>query len=91
MRQLEANVTLRADIRQFVESGGPVYAECGGLMYLANSISWQGESYNYGWCAISADVVMHEKPQGRGYVRLEETGASPWPVLRAAACGNCRA
>lgn len=81
MQQLEANVTLRADIRQFIESGGPVYAECGGLMYLANSISWQGKSYNMVG-ALSADAVMHEKPQGRGYVRLKETGASPWPVLQ---------
>ena len=81
MRQLAANVTLRTDIKQFIERGGPVYAECGGLMYLTNSISWQGETCTMVG-AISADVVMHEKPQGRGYVRLEETGASPWPVLR---------
>jgi len=24
--------------------------------------------------------VMHEKPVGRGYVRLSETGESPWPT-----------
>ena len=28
---------------------------------------------------IPADVVMHERPQGRGYVRLQETADAPWP------------
>jgi cobyrinic acid a,c-diamide synthase len=29
--------------------------------------------------ALPADVVMHARPVGRGYVHLEETDASPWP------------
>jgi cobyrinic acid a,c-diamide synthase len=28
--------------------------------------------------AIAADTMMHEKPQGRGYVQLEETDHHPW-------------
>ena len=32
---------------------------------------------------IPADVVMHEKPQGLGYVRLRETGLGPWPLVDA--------
>lgn len=77
MRALEANTALRRQIREAIESGLPVYAECGGLMYLANSLSWRGETCQMVG-AISGDVVMHDKPVGRGYVRLEETGASPW-------------
>ncbi|MCB1761024.1 MAG: hydrogenobyrinic acid a,c-diamide synthase (glutamine-hydrolyzing) [Gammaproteobacteria bacterium] len=80
MRELERNHSLRADIRQFIEAGGPVYAECGGLMYLSRSLSWRGEvSSMVG--AIQADAVMHERPQGRGYVQLRETGNSPWRPL----------
>jgi cobyrinic acid a,c-diamide synthase len=30
---------------------------------------------------IPADVTMHDRPQGRGYVQLRETGASPWPAV----------
>ena len=30
---------------------------------------------------IAADALMHEKPQGRGYVQLRETGRCPWPPL----------
>jgi cobyrinic acid a,c-diamide synthase len=27
---------------------------------------------------LGADVAMHERPQGRGYVRLRESEAFPW-------------
>ena len=80
MLELEANATLRADIRRAVQKGLPVYAECGGLMYLARSISWNGITRQMVG-AIPADVVMHDKPAGRGYVRLRETGRHPWPQL----------
>ena len=29
---------------------------------------------------IAADVVMDSRPQGRGYVRVEQTAAHPWPT-----------
>jgi cobyrinic acid a,c-diamide synthase len=28
---------------------------------------------------IPADIVMHSRPVGRGYVHLRETGRGPWP------------
>ena len=28
---------------------------------------------------IPADIVMHERPQGHGYVRLQETADAIWP------------
>jgi len=78
MQELEANHSLRQEIHAFIEQGGPVYAECGGLMYLARSLSWNGKTCQMVG-AIAGDIEMHVKPQGRGYVRLEETGNSPWP------------
>jgi cobyrinic acid a,c-diamide synthase len=84
MRALEANESLRSDIRHAIDAGLPVYAECGGLMYLSRSLSWHGER-----CAmvgaLPADTVMHDRPQGRGYVKLRETGMSPWPTPAGAA------
>jgi len=80
MEQLERNQTMRQEIRAFVESGGPTYAECGGLMYLARTLTWNGKTCNMAG-VIQADVVMHARPQGRGYVQLKETGASQWPLL----------
>ncbi|MBI3373429.1 MAG: cobyrinate a,c-diamide synthase [Betaproteobacteria bacterium] len=74
---LEANASLRTEIRHRIEQGTPVYAECGGLMYLARSISWKGERREMVG-AIGADVVMQDRPTGRGYVRLEAAAAHPW-------------
>ena len=72
MDQLAANGDMLESIRSFIEQGGPAYAECGGLMYLARGIEWQGKTASMVG-VIPADVGMHQKPQGRGYVRLCET------------------
>jgi cobyrinic acid a,c-diamide synthase len=77
MERLEANAGLRRGIRSAIRAGLPTYAECGGLMYLSRSLRW-GERRCEMVGAIEADTVMHDAPQGRGYVRLEETGRSPW-------------
>ena len=79
--ELEANSALRAQIRQSIESGMPAYAECGGLMYLSRSITYEGRTYQMAG-AIPGDVRMHDKPIGRGYVHLREAEAHPWPRPR---------
>ncbi|MEJ2620585.1 MAG: cobyrinate a,c-diamide synthase [Candidatus Thiodiazotropha sp.] len=80
MQQIENNPLMQQAIVGFIERGGPLYAECGGLIYLTRSLTWQGKKCRMAG-VIPADTVMHEKPQGRGYVRLRETGSSPWPDL----------
>ncbi len=82
--ELEKNVTLRSQIKQAIENGMPAYAECGGLMYLSRSITYQGQSYQM-VDAIPGDVQMHDKPIGRGYVHLAENQAHPWPRQNAPA------
>lgn len=77
MAALEANRGLRLAIRTALAAGMPAYAECGGMMYLSRSLSWNGETREMVG-AIPADAVMHHRPQGRGYVVLQETGQSPW-------------
>jgi cobyrinic acid a,c-diamide synthase len=76
LRELEANASLRADIRAAIENGLPVYAECGGLMYLARSIVWRGARGEMVG-ALPFDVVMMDKPQGHGYVELEVVSDNP--------------
>jgi len=71
---------LRQAVKSRIRAGMPVYAECGGLMYLSRSLAWNGKRATMVG-AIEADTVMHEKPRGRGYVKLRETGKSPWPLL----------
>jgi len=81
---LEANSALRADIRSKIEAGLPVYAECGGLMYLCREIRWRGERRSMVG-ALPADVVMMDKPMGRGYVQLATTADHPWHAGEASA------
>ena len=83
MAALEANVSLRADIRAAIEAGLPAYAECGGLMYLCRRLTWKGDVRRMAG-VIPANAMMHDRPQGRGYVRLKETGAGPWAALAGA-------
>jgi len=77
MTALEANASLRASIRHAIESGLPTYAECGGLMYLSRSLAWKGQTCEMVG-VVPGDTVMHERPVGRGYARLQPTGDDHW-------------
>lgn len=82
MQQLEANEGMRDSIKTAIDQGLPTYAECGGLMYLARSIEWEHDG-KVEKCtmvgSIDADIIMEKRPQGRGYVQLQETENSLWP------------
>jgi cobyrinic acid a,c-diamide synthase len=80
MAELEANAALRTQIRHAVESGLPTYAECGGLMYLSRSLSWEGQTRQMVG-VVPGDTVMHERPVGRGYARLQPTGEDCWQEI----------
>jgi len=44
-QSLERNTTMRNLIKKYAEEGMPIYAECGGLMYLTKSISFDKKKY----------------------------------------------
>ena len=77
MTELEANASLRGQIRHAIETGLPTYAECGGLMYLSRSLRWQGLTRQMVG-SVPGDTVMHERPVGRGYAVLQPTGKDRW-------------
>jgi cobyrinic acid a,c-diamide synthase len=85
MAALEANSTMRQSIFEAIDAGLPGYAECGGLMYLSRSVRWGGQCHEMVGI-IPGDTVMHDKPVGRGYARICETGAGPWPHSEAGQC-----
>lgn len=81
MEQLENNLSLRKQIRSSIEKGMPVYAECGGLMYLTRRITWARERKETGAKrtaemvgVLSCDVIMNKKPKGHGYIKLKASG-----------------
>lgn len=75
--KLSENTSMIKAIRNYVDSGKPLYAECGGLMYLARQIRWQGRSFDMVG-VIPGDVEMTNKPVGRGLVKLRPNGQHPW-------------
>lgn len=82
MAALEANLGLRTSIHEAIEAGLPAYAECGGLMYLSRAIVWQGKRHEMVGL-IAADTVMYDRPQGRGYIRLNPSEDYPWPLAES--------
>ncbi len=63
-----------AELRSVVDAGMPVYAECGGLMYLARKIA---ADRTYKLCGVlPADVEMTSVIQALGYVKGKSIGNS---------------
>jgi cobyrinic acid a,c-diamide synthase len=93
MEELSANVALRTAIRAVVEDNLPVYAECGGLMYLSQRIVWGDRSAEMVG-ALPCEVEMTTKPQGHGYVvaqvETENPFFAPGTLLRGHEFHNSR-
>lgn len=70
---LAANGAMRDSIRRFAEYGGPVYGECGGLMYLCSSIRVESGSSYPMVGLISGEAVMRNRLQALGYVEVTTT------------------
>ena len=68
--QLEQNASLRQAVKRAVEAGMPTYAECGGLMYLAQQlVDTNGSSYAMAG-VLPGTVRMTDRLQNFGYVTL---------------------
>lgn len=78
LEKLEAS-RCRQDLKSAADSGMPVYAECGGLMYLTKEIR---SDKNYRMCDIlPASAEMTRRIQALGYVKAESiAGHSFFPV-----------
>ncbi len=57
---------LAASLRRRVAEGMPVYAECGGLMYLARELRVGGSTYPMAG-VLDLEVEQTDRPQGHGY------------------------
>jgi cobyrinic acid a,c-diamide synthase len=67
--KLEASAC-RGQIRKAIDDGMPAYAECGGLMYLTNSIATAGREYRMAG-VMPAKAVMTDRMQALGYIKAE--------------------
>ncbi|MDM8524350.1 cobyrinate a,c-diamide synthase [Desulfococcaceae bacterium HSG8] len=75
--ELAENSGFRKELKAAAESGLPIYAECGGLMYLGEELVLKGKTYPmtgvlplvFGFC---------ERPQGHGYTVVEVDRGNPY-------------
>ncbi len=77
MKELEGNIALRKAIKKAIDNGMPIYAECGGLMYLARNITWNNETRKMVG-GIPCDIHQTNKPKGFGYTVLNPTVSKSW-------------
>lgn len=73
-RELAANESFRNSVREAAEAGLPIYAECGGLIYLGRSIVLaDGNEYPL-VNLFPIRFGMTDKPQAHGYTILKTVG-----------------
>ncbi len=64
--ELSSNNFIRDHVRALADSGLPIYAECGGFMYLGEDVEYEGKKFPMsGVLPISTSLCA--KPQGLGY------------------------
>ena len=68
---LESNASMRASILAFANNGKPIYAECGGLMYLmSNLVLADGTSFEMAG-VFRGNAIMTDSLQRFGHVEAE--------------------
>jgi cobyrinic acid a,c-diamide synthase len=85
---LSDNETMRQSVSEFAASGRLVYAECGGLMYLSESIVTAGGKRHAMCGVLPCGTRMLEQRKALGYAEAELTEDSLWGACGAVARGH---
>jgi len=75
--RLSANQRFLGSLRAAARGGLPIYAECGGLMLLAQHIRWEGETFLMAG-VLPFHLEVCPQPQGHGYTLLEVDTPNPF-------------
>lgn len=75
--ELGANQSLSRSLTAAVENGLPVYAECGGFIYLGRTLTVAEKIYPMTG-VLPIDFVLEKRPQAHGYTELETVGPNPF-------------
>ncbi|MGW8286957.1 MAG: cobyrinate a,c-diamide synthase [Desulfobulbales bacterium] len=76
-KRLADNTTFRHSIKDAADAGLPIYAECGGLIYLGESIFLDGEEYPLTG-VFPVRFGLKKKPQAHGYTELIVSSKNPF-------------
>ncbi len=86
-RVLSANAGFLASIHEAAGRGLPIYAECGGLMYLSRAVTWQGQRFPMA-DVLPLEIDVSDRPQGHGYVELLVDRPNPFFPVGASLRGH---
>ncbi|MDK2741802.1 MAG: cobyrinate a,c-diamide synthase [Nitrospira sp. BO4] len=73
---LSRNISMRHDVAAFAEAQGPIYGECGGLMYLSSGIRTVDGVLHAMVGLIPGEAEMRDRLQALGYVEVETQDAT---------------
>jgi cobyrinic acid a,c-diamide synthase len=76
-KQLAENTSFRKSVRHAAEQGLPIYAECGGLIFLGRSIVVDGNEYPLAG-VFPVTFAMSKKPQAHGYTAFTVERKNPF-------------
>ena len=85
--QLASNRALQAEVKARATADLPIYAECGGLMYLAERLELADRELHLAG-VLPITVRMHERPRGHGYARMTVDRANPIFAIGTALLGH---
>ncbi len=85
--RLRRNRALMDAVRRAAEDGMPVYAECGGLIYLAASITYDNRRYLMSG-VFDIDLTMSRKPAGHGYSQMSIDRENPFFAIGTTVRGH---
>jgi len=68
---LSQNISMLKDVAAFASAGGPIYGECGGLMYLSSGIRTVDGRQHVMVGLIPGEAEMRDRLQALGYVEVE--------------------
>lgn len=83
---LETNHTMKKLIKKHAQDGMPIYAECGGLMYLTKSI--RSKSGKFGMVGLFDAVTVMEKKLKLNYTRAKVGPKSPFSLQSKTMLGH---
>lgn len=86
-KDLSANVGFREALARQIREGLPVWAECGGLMYLSEKLVMESGSYPMVG-ALPIVVEQTKKPQGHGYVEAQVDRKNPFLAMSTQLVGH---
>lgn len=84
---LAANVDIRRHVRALARAGLPIYAECGGFMYLCEGLSLPDGAHGFAG-VFPLSTRLCPRPQGLGYVEALVEAENPFHPLGARVTGH---